>query len=397
MLQLPEDIQHDVPELWQRHRAWLRERGISAPRVAIHGGYGKNNLGDDAILHVLVTRVLAELPGARLTVICHGPDNVARRHAGAPSLRVCHFRSRAALEAICASDIYIVGGGGIVNRINAYSGRETLRLLDMKGKFVFLAPLFAKLCGAQTHFYAIGVTSFPDSGVRFLARHVLRTADVVSVRDRLSLANLRSLGLDRELSLVLDPALSMQAAPAEEGERLLERWGYLRSARPLVCIGFRYERNPAVDNGAKVQAAVRLARHLIDARAADVIFVPASQHPSLHYEDDLHLGQAVRAALGRESHFFLVEEYAHPTVTMAAFGRADFCIFERLHAVILGNLVGTPVFAIAYDSKVSEFVELIGKAAECMTTERFVAAPDFGWLERAWSRAFAGERPALGA
>lgn len=399
MLELPPGIPRDVPGVWQSHRDWLATRGVQVPRVTVHGGYGKNNLGDDAILHVLLSRVLAELPRAEITVVCHGPQNVARRYSDVPKLQACYFKSAQALAAIAQSHIYIIGGGGIINRINSYSGRETLPLLDMKGKFLFLAALGAKLSGAQTHFYAIGANSFPDAGVRFLARKVLATADWVSVRDRGSLQTLRELGLTRPLVSVLDPALSLEPAPAADGARLLARWGCLPSGRPLVALGFRYVRARDTDNAQKVRTVARLVSHLREARNADVVFLPASQHPSQHYEDDLHFGRAVLRALPHRDHFHLVEEYPHPAVMMAAFGCADLCIFERLHAVILATVMGVPVQAVAYDAKVSEYTGLIGKSSDCMSSAELMAARDYGWLDRIWTgiacrRSPGGDRPA---
>jgi polysaccharide pyruvyl transferase WcaK-like protein len=387
MLELPAELPHDVPGLWQGHRDWLAQQGIREPRVTLHGGYGKNNLGDDAILHVLIQRVLSELPGAQLVIVCHGPENVARRYAHVNGLTACGFKSRAALRAMFLSHIYIIGGGGIINRINAYSGRQTLRLLDMKGKFLFLAALAARLSGAQTHFYAIGANSFPDAGVRFLARHVLETANVVSVRDQGSLGILRDLGLERRLVPVLDPALSMRPAAPGQAAALLQRWGYQGSTRPLVLIGFRYVREANSSDENKIAAVTRLARHLMDQRSADVVFFPASQHPSQHAEDDLDFGRAVLRELKGHPQFFLVEEYPHPELAMAVFGRANLCIFERLHAVILSSLMDVPVFAIAYDEKVSEYVKLIGQTRDCMTSQQFVETHDHAWLDRPFAAA----------
>lgn len=388
MLELPPGIPHDVPGLWEAHRSWLQSKQIETPRVVLHGGYGKNNLGDDAILQVLLGRVLEHLPRAEVTVLCHGASNVARYYAREPRVRACHFKSMAAVRAILQSHIYIIGGGGIINRINAYSGRERLKIFDMKGKFLFLAALGAKLTGAQTHFYAIGANSFPDAGVRFLARHVLKTADVVSVRDPDSLANLRALGLSRAPIQVLDPALSMKPASPESGAALLARWGCAPGDRPLVCIGFRYVRDGRTDNTRKVAHVGQLVRHLIVDRGMDVVFFPASQHPSQHYENDLDFGRCVLREIDDRRHFFLVEEYVAPDVAMSAFGNVDFCIFERLHAVILGSLIDVPLFVVAYDAKVAEYAKLIGRSAVCISSEQFQDTPDFRWLDGSLDEAF---------
>jgi polysaccharide pyruvyl transferase WcaK-like protein len=380
VVELPSDIPADVPGLWEGYASWLGSKGVSRPRVAIHGGYGKNNLGDDAILDVLLTRTLAHFPDAEVTVVCHGPRNVKARYRELSNLSACHFKSFDALRAVAASHVYFIGGGGVVNRINAYSGRQRLRLLDMKGKYLFLAALGAKMCGARTHFYAIGVNSFPDAGVRLLARLGLRRADVVSVRDRMSLANLRALGLTRDIPLVLDPAVSLKPGTREEAERMLARWNATRRGRPRVCIGFRYVRERSISNDEKVDRVAELAQHLMQS-GFQVVFLAASQHPSEHFEDDLHFGRAVRARLGDTEAFALIEEYCHPSLTMAALGCMDFCVLERLHAVILASLTGVPVFVISYDDKVTEFVKLIRRERSLMQLGEFLQQRSFGWLD----------------
>lgn len=380
MLELPADIPFDVPGLWEGYAEWLRAKGVTHPRVAIHGGYGKNNLGDDAILEVLLNRTLGHFPEADITVVCHGPASVKARYRELAGLSTCHFKSLNALRAVIRSHLYFIGGGGIVDRINVYSGRQRLRLLDMKGKYLFLAALAAKLCGARTHFYAIGATSFPDVGVKLLARWGFQHADAVSVRDRRSLANLRALGLDREIVLVRDPAVSLTPMSAEEAERMLSRWNAARGSSPRVCIGFRYVREPSISNEAKVEKVAALARHLVGS-GLQVVFLAASQHPSEHYEDDLHFGRAVRDRLGSGERFALVEEYCHPRLTMAILGCMDLCILERLHAVILASLAGTPVYAISYDDKVTEFVTLAGQQRCLMELREFLQQTSFDWIK----------------
>ncbi len=381
MIELPADIPHDVPGLWEGYQDWLEQRGIRQPRVVLHGGYGKNNLGDDAILDVLIERTLRHLPEARITVVCHGPDNVRARYDGLAGLTACHFKSRAAAEAIIRSHIYLIGGGGIVNRINVYSGRQRWKIFDPKGKVLFLAALGAKLCGAKTHFYAIGATSFPDAGVKALARLVLRSADTVSVRDPLSVENLRSLGLRREIVRVLDPALSLRPDEPEAAEKALQRWGVAARPRRRLGIGFRYVRDPSVDNQAKVRAVADLVRHLIRETGGQVVFIPASHHPSEHYEDDLDFGRQVRSVVGESEDFALIEEYYHPRLMMALLAAMDFNLMERLHAVILTSLTGVPFFAVAYDAKVAEYAKLVGCGDRMIASDRLLSEAGYAWLE----------------
>lgn len=353
-----DNIPFDVPGLWEGYVELMKKKGIDRPRVVIHGGYGKNNTGDDAILHVLITRTRKYFPKAQITVVCWVPENVRRRY---PNVSACYFSSVSTLKAMIRSHIYMIGGGGIINRINPYSGFKTFKILDMRGKFLFFAAFVSKLFGAKTHYYAIGATSFPDPVVKWLTRFFLPLADVVSVRDQLSIENLRKIGVRRELVYVKDPALSLEPAPKEEARAVLREWGIRERSRPLICLNLRYVRDGVTDNDQTIAEAVKLVRYLTEKKECDVFFIPISQHPYRHFEDDLDFGRKVRAALGSVSQFYLMERYYHPVLMMALLGEMDFCILGRLHAVMLTSKMGVPFFAVSYEDKVSEFVKQVGQ------------------------------------
>lgn len=358
----------DVPGFWGLVGERFAKKRLAEPHVVIHGGYGKRNMGDDAILHVLYTRVRQQWPHARITVVSHGPENVK---AWYPDVEALGFKSLKTLRAAMKADLYIIGGGGIVNRINTYSGNLVFRALDPKGKFQFIAALVAGWTGGWTHYYAIGAESFPDKVVRALTRFALKRAGTVSVRDPRTLSNLREIGVKREIVSVLDPALSLEPAPAEDAEKLLRGLGFVSLAervRPLVALNFRWVGDPAVDNERTLSEAARLVTRLRD-MGCDVVFLPISQHPSKHLEDDLDFGRRLKASLGGD--LAVLETYPHPTVYMALLGQMDLLILSRLHAVILGSRMGAPIVTVSYDDKVSEFVKLSGQAARMIELKDF--------------------------
>lgn len=368
------DIPADVPGLWETLTARFERLG-RGPRVVIHGGYGKNNMGDDAILHVIRGRVLDAFPNAEIHVVCHGPERVVARYADDErgAVTSSHFKSSTTVRAAVRADLYIIGGGGIVNRINAYSGNMVFKALDPKGKFQFLAALLAGWTGGFTLYYAIGAESFPDAVVRNLTRFALKRASVVSARDPRTIANLREIGVSREIVQVLDPALSLEPTPEFEAEPLLVEAGAAPRAertRPLVGVNFRWVGDPAVDNEHTLAEAARLAREL-DERGCDVIFLPISQHPDKHLEDDLDFGRRLRHELGAPEWFALLERYPHPAVFMALLGACDALVLSRLHAVILGTMMGVPIAVVTYDDKVSEFVKLSGQADRMIELRNF--------------------------
>ena len=353
--------------IWTRFQKEFAARGIEKPRIVIHGGYGKHNLGDDAILEAILLRLESLWPQARVSVLCHDPRPVHTRH---PSVNAHSFKSWGALRAICSSDLYVIGGGGIVNRINTYSGFTRLRALDPKGKFLFLAGWLSKLCGARLVFYSVGTTSMPDRVVGWLVRAVVSRADSVSVRDPLSLKVLRETGVTRDVLVLPDPATGLRPVGEEQATEILLRAG-VDVNRPLIGICMRYVREPGISNAETVVHTARVIEWLIESQAAQVLFVPFGRHPRKQVENDVAFAREVRAQLSSDRDFFVLDREYRPAEVQAILARMNVCILERLHACILATSVHTPLIAVAYDAKVSEFMKLSGQG------ERVIPLRDF--------------------
>lgn len=342
-------------ELWRQWGRDLQKRGCLHPRVVLHGGYGKRNLGDDAILEVLLAQIQEAIPSAQITVVCHGPTEVCVRYG----VSACHFASWAALKAILTADIYIIGGGGIINRINIYSGFRRLRVLDPKGKFLFVAAAIAKLGGARLDFHAIGTTSFPDPVVRWLAPRVLNWADALTVRDRCSQEMLRLAGVRGPIPVMLDPVVGLEPAPPEVARQLLSEAG-ITLDRLKVGINFRYVAEPDMDNAQTVRHVARLVEWLQVERDAQVIFLPFGRHPSRQVENDLLFAHEVTGHLNHRQDFYILESDLRPAEMKAVLGQMDLCLLERLHAVILAASTGVPLISVIYDHKVAAFADMAG-------------------------------------
>ena len=342
--------------LWAEFRArWQLER---PPRVVVHGGYGKGNLGDDAILEAILARLRREWPSAAVTVLCHGPAWVREHH----HVAACGFASLTALRAITRADLYIIGGGGIVDRINTYSGFRRLRLLDPKGKYLFLATLLAQICGARVSFYCIGATSVPDPLVGLLARVAIARADWASIRDPRSARVLRGLGVRRPLPITPDPANEIVALPADQARAILAAEG-VDLSRPLVVLVFRYVAEPDIDNATTIAEVARLTEILSTEYNAAVLFVPFGRHPRLAVENDAHFAAEVRSRVQCRPGLAVLSRPYSPSAVKGILGLASVCVAERLHAVLLAATAGSPVVGVIYDDTVEQFMYMAGLSA----------------------------------
>jgi polysaccharide pyruvyl transferase WcaK-like protein len=339
---------------WRRWRnAW---KDVAAPLVVLHGGYGKRNLGDDAILHVLLCQLKAAIPEAQVVVLCHGPERVQRAHG----VTAYHFTAPKAWRAICQAHLYIIGGGGIINRINAYSGYRRWRWLDPKGKFLFLAARLAKACGAKVCFHVIGATSVPDPLVGWLARWAMGAADAITVRDPASRQVLQALGVRQEIAVHPDPAVSLKAAPAPRAREILRAEG-LDPDKRLVGLNLRPVIESDIDDAETAAAIAQVIDTLAVSAELQVCFLPFGRHPSKVAENDEHLGAMVGERLREATRYHVLRYAPTPPEMKAILAQMDFCILERLHATILAASVGTPFVAISYDAKVSQFLAAIGE------------------------------------
>lgn len=368
MQPIPWPAEYDPPAGVAYWREWREKIPAARPVVVLHGGYGKRNLGDDAILHVLLGQLREAMSGAQIIVLCHGPEWVRREHGA----EAHHFASVSAWRAILAADFYLIGGGGIINRINVYSGWRRGRWLDPKGKFLFLAALAAGAHGARVVFHAIGATSVPDPVVGWLAQVALRRADAVSVRDPLSRQVLAGLGVRREIRLVPDPAALLEPAAPEVARAILRREGLDPDGR-LIGLNLRPVGEPDADNAQTAATAARLADWLAERHGCRVCFLPFGRHPTKAVEDDTTLAREIERRVRRRDSFHILAHPCSPPEMKAILGEMDFCLLERLHAAILAAGAGTPFLAVSYDDKVSQFMQAIGQGM------RIIPLRDFRW------------------
>ncbi|HXM06785.1 MAG TPA: polysaccharide pyruvyl transferase family protein, partial [Candidatus Acidoferrum sp.] len=90
-------------------------------RLLISGYYGFGNLGDEALLRIIVDRISTRVPAADIEVLSATPGRTARE---------LHVRStprgqwRNVRRAIRESDVVVSGGGGLLQ--NATSSRSLL-------------------------------------------------------------------------------------------------------------------------------------------------------------------------------------------------------------------------------------------------------------------------------
>lgn len=328
------------------------------PLILIQGGYGKNNTGDDALLLAIRQKVLEIVPGAHIVALCHGPENVQKLYG----IEAAYFTDKKARKLLRTCDALIIGGGGIVNKINTYSGLKVFKIFDPKGKFLFFTALFTKLRKKPVVFYVVGMTSIPDALVRFLMKCTLGWVDLLAVRDPVSYQIAGEIAPRQQIFLCHDPALNYRPAVPANIQPVLEQAG-VQEGQEYIVLNARFVLDEAVNAGARAAIAAVIAALSRQMPEKKIILLPISMHPSKRMEDDLQCLREIQAAAekqGGSSH--LLKRYLHPAETQALLAGCSALVMTRLHGLILSFDDTVPTVVLAYEHKVEEFAKMAGYA-----------------------------------
>lgn len=361
-----------------------RPRGDSAPRIIIVGAAGFTNLGDDAILAAMLAELRAAIPGARFAVALGDRSLLG---AGAPDaandVTALPFDDAAITGALAGADLLIVGGGGFIYDYDARISAHAFLHGDRSFFYShYRAILAAHTLGVPIQVYGIGVGPLITAAGRGLTRTILSLASAISVRDPLSLLELRAAGLaSPQPELTADPALGLAPAPpTSPGER---RVGFV--ARAWLRLGEDWSAS-GQDRFARYATWLAAgADHAVARWDATPVFLPMQR---LH-DDDRAIAEQIIDRMRHGARARIADDLFDFRALQATLGGLAALVSTRLHPLILGGLAGVPPIGIAASPKVRAFLGPLGLGEQ-------IVSP---WLARdadlraALDRALDGEEP----
>jgi len=344
---------HIYGEILRRHARPRRERD----GVVICGAYGRGNAGDDAILEAILGEMRSIDPDMPVTVISKNPRATRLSYRVRAVSRV---DLPSWLGAMRRAKLYINGGGSLIQDVTS---RRSLW-------FYLMNIRAAKWAGCKVQMYGCGIGPVTRENHRKLAAKTLnRNVDVITLREPDSLAELRSMGVDKpEIRLTADPALTLSPAVEEKTDSVLLRAGIPPRGRYL-CFALR----PWTGFPEKAPVFGAAARYAWERYGLTPVFtaVEKGQDPA-----------AARLAaqnLGGTPHYFLDDAGAAGTI-IGALSRMEAVVSMRLHALIFAAGQGIPLAGVVYDPKVSSFLRYIGQEnftdLEDLTLENLQAMVD---------------------
>lgn len=299
-------------------------RGGKRRRPMICGYYGEHNLGDDALLEVL----LAELPrGCHPLVTAHDQLWVQERFG----VSTCNRRRFTDVVASLSScDALVLGGGSLLQDATSFQS-----LL-----YYLLLMAAARLQRKPVLLWGQGLGPLRRPVSRALVRAGLPLATAISWRDQASGMLAQHLGC-RVQAIGSDPvwAYPRRSWHGQRGPIVL-CWRPMRALEPD---GWR----PYLESLAS----------LLEHSGRDLVWLPFHRHQDRGLLQRLQQVSGVPKIVLERSREVEVDD---PSSAMTVFAEAGLVVAMRLHGLILAALAGSPVSALSYDPKVAAAAQALG-------------------------------------
>lgn len=303
--------------------------------LLIAGYHGFGNCGDEAILKAMTTNIRGLADDVDITALSHNPE-FTKNEYGIKSVQ--RFNVFQVLSAIRHSDIILSGGGTLLQ--NGTSTRSLLYYLSI----IKLAKLLRK----RVMLYANGIGPVTGKLNQRLVRSVINTVDVITLREKLSEADLRSIGVSNpNVTVTADAAFKLESISDTDAEKLLEKEGFEERGKKRIGVAVRAWSKAKY--GEDYISKVAKACDNIADMGKEIIFIP------MQYPKDIAVSKRVSSMMKNKS-YVLTRRYT-PSEMMGIVGRVDVMVSMRLHTLIFAAVKNIPMVGIIYDPKIEYYLK----------------------------------------
>jgi colanic acid/amylovoran biosynthesis protein len=191
---------------------------------------------------------------------------------------------------------------------------------------------------------------------RLLAKIAFKNVDLMLLRDKVSVANLKSLGVKSPTMLTVDVAINFKANTKNNPVKL---------ETPAIGVAAGVYFNALTENEIRnfVAAHAKALDFMVDKYKAKVVFLP---HDVTGFKnDDYDMCKSVWQAMrhreeARMIHVQSVDEYK------LILGQLDMLVSSKMHPAVLATSSNVPALYVVYDHKQTGFFEQLGLLDYCL-------------------------------
>ncbi len=308
--------------------------------VVLSGYYGFHNSGDDALLKAILESLRREKPDIRPLVLSARPRETETVYGVDAMYR---FNMPRLYKTLGKAHMLINGGGSLLQDVTS-SQSLWYYLWIMR---------IARKKGAAVYIYANGIGPLHGRNRLRAARAIAKT-ELVTLRDTASLEEIQAMGVQRDDFLVTaDPALALPGPGEDKVAAVLRKLG--------VPEGKKYFGISLLDWPESDKAFYKKMASCIDSAATKYDLIPLF----IPMKKQVDTRTAARVAEEMQTRSYCLGDSCSVSEVIGVVGKCELLIGMRLHALIYAAGSGVPVVGLAYDPKVTGFMEYIGQNRIC--------------------------------
>lgn len=361
-------------------------------RILLINIHSSCNAGDAALTQTAIEQLEENFPGSQLTLLMNDPEShtgpeeriraflpwvqepgknqllrfsilvvtsmvaiLSRRWLGSTLFLPRSDTMRPGLQAIFDADLVVGTPGGYLYSYG--KGRALIILL--------YTMAIALMAGKPLYLLPQSYGPFRFRREKWLARWVITRAQVIMVREPVSVQHLQSCGIPEERCLLLpDLAFDFRSEAPSTAVNWLQTQGIdPQRDRPLLGVttidwGAQFQ---GYDNQKEYESALASALHkFLTRHGGKVVFLPQSWGPSPSEDDRLPARRIASQIKGKPNSVFVVNSPLSPGLLKAVFGEMDIFIGTRMHSNIFALSQNVPVIAIGYLHKTLGIAQSVG-------------------------------------
>ena len=321
------------------YKAAIQDKTIR--RVMVSGYYGFNNLGDDSLLQSIITTLREISPNSKITVLSQHPRKTRAQYNVHTINRKNPF---AIIYNMLKGDLLINGGGSLLQDITS-----------TKSILYYISIMYlGKLCGMKNIIYANGIGPIKNKKNRKRAQKVLEAMDIITLRDKDSLKEIKALNVsNKNVFVSADPAFTLDPCSEDQVTEFIRREN-LNAHTQYVLLSVREYRGCSPDFADSIAS---LVDYIEKTHNLPTIILPMQPR-------DNTISQRVKR-LSKSNATVLSTNYTANEILGLLSYKVPLVIGMRLHTLIYSTVAMKPMIALSYDPKIDALMYLTNQEDHC--------------------------------
>lgn len=298
--------------------------------ILLAGYYGFGNLGDEAILEMVLKQLLEITDRDNITVLSGNKEETSNKYN---INTIDRYNVLSIIKRLKTSNAIVFGGGSLLQDVTS---KRSIYY------YLFLIKL-AKLMGNKVIMLSQGIGPILNEKSKKITSNTLNKVDFITVRDKQSKEFLEVIGVDKnKISLSADPVINFRSDEKQEIKY---------EDKKKVCFSLRNWKN------ANVSGKISIVVERLTDNNIECYFIP------FYYNEDLELVNEIENNIGEVATYY--KERLSTNEAYDIIKNMSLLVGVRLHSLIFAASADVPFVAVSYDHKVDHFVESVNMNVAC--------------------------------